>query len=126
MKTKAELRQHYRQLRQQLSDAELQQRSLQVAEQFFGHISLQQIRTLHSYLPIGRQRELDPAPILDRLRKEYPHIRLVLSRTLWQQRQLEHVYWDRALQLQENQWGIPEPVAGQACPVEKIDAVLVP
>ncbi len=126
MKTKAALRQHYRQLRQQLTDEELQQRSQQVAKQFFSYIPINRIRILHSYLPISSQRELDPAPILNKLRLDYPHIRLVISRTLWQERQLEHVYWDTDVQLKENQWGIPEPTDGLACPVEKIDAVLVP
>lgn len=126
MKTKGELRQHYRLLRQQLSDGELQQRSQQVCRQFFSHIPLEQVRILHSYLPISTQRELDPSPILDKLRSEYPHIRLVISRTLWEQRQMEHVYWDEEVVLLENKWGIPEPVGGAVCPAEMIDAVLVP
>ena len=126
MKTKGELRQHYRLLRQQLSDRELQLRSQQVCRQFFAHIPLEQINILHTYLPISSQRELDPAPILDRLRREHPHIRLVVSRTLWTQRQMEHVFWDEGLVLQKNKWDIPEPVGGAVCPAQKIDAVLVP
>jgi 5-formyltetrahydrofolate cyclo-ligase len=126
MKTKEALRLHYRQLRQQLSDEELQQRSQQLCQQFFSHVSLEQVRTLHSYLPMSSQREPDPQPILDRLRRKYPHIRLVVSRTVWQARKMEHVYWNEELKLQQNKWGIPEPVGGAVCPVEKIDAVLVP
>ena len=126
MKTKDALRAHFRQLRQQLSDAELVERSQQVCRQFFASIPLEQVHVLHTYLPIISQRELDPMPIVSRLRREYPHIRLVVSRTLWQQRQMEHVYWDESLVLLENKWGIPEPVGGQTCPAHKIDAVLVP
>ncbi|WP_224999442.1 5-formyltetrahydrofolate cyclo-ligase [Cesiribacter sp. SM1] len=126
MKTKEALRLYYRQLRQQLSDEELHQRSLQLCRQFFSNIPLDHIHTLHSYLPMSSQREPDPQPILDILRREHPHIRLVVSRTLWQVREMEHVYWDEKLQLQQNKWGIPEPVGGEVCPVEKIDAVLVP
>ncbi|AHM61957.1 5-formyltetrahydrofolate cyclo-ligase [Flammeovirgaceae bacterium 311] len=126
MKTKEALRQHYRQLRQQLPDEELQQLSRQLCRQFFSHIPLEQVHTLHSYLPMSSQREPDPLPILDRLRREYPHIRLVVSRTRWKEREMEHVYLEQGLELQENKWGIPEPVGGAVCPVEKIDAVLVP
>ena len=126
MKTKGELRQQYRLLRQQLTDEELALRSQQVANQFFSHIPLEQVNTLHTYLPIGRRRELDPAPILEKLRREYSHIRLVVSRTLWEQREMEHVYWDEDVVLQHNQLDIPEPVGGELCPIEKIDAVLVP
>jgi 5-formyltetrahydrofolate cyclo-ligase len=126
MKTKEALRKHYRQLRRDLSDEELQTRSQQVCRQFFSSIPLDQVHVLHTYLPISSQRELDPAPILNRLRRDYPHIRLVISRTLWQERQMEHVYWDKGVLLQENRWGIPEPVAGELCPASRIDAVLVP
>lgn len=126
MKTKEALRQHYRQLRQELSDEDLQLRSKQVCRQFFSSIPLEKVHTLHSYMPINSQRELDPMLILARLRLEYQHIRLVVSRTLWQQRQMEHVYLDKEVQLQQNKWGIPEPVGGESCPAHMIDAVLVP
>jgi 5-formyltetrahydrofolate cyclo-ligase len=126
METKGELRQHYRLLRQQLSPAELESRSQAVARRFFDSLPLDQISVLHTYLPIDRHRELSPWPIITRLRQEYPHIRLVLSRTLWEQRQMEHVFWDEGLVVQENEWGIPEPVEGVICEAEQIDAVLVP
>lgn len=126
MKTKEALRKHYRQLREQLSNVELLQRSKQVSIHFFNHIPLEQVRVLHTYLPMSSQRELDPLPIIGKLRREYPHIKLVVSRALWQQRQMEHVYWEKEVKLQESKWGIPEPMGGQTCPAEKIDAVLVP
>lgn len=126
MKTKDELREHYRQLRQQLAEVELQRRSEQVCRYFFELMPLEHIGVLHTYMPILAQRELDPSPILKKLRQDYPHIRLVVSRTLWEQRQMEHVFWEKDVVLQENKWGIPEPLNGQACPAENIDAVLVP
>lgn len=126
MKTKGELRQHVRQLRQQLSQQELERRSQAVCQRFFEAIPLEQIRVLHSYLPIERHRELNPKPILEKLQQEQKHIRLVVSRTLWEQRQMEHVYFEAETEIAENQWGIPEPVGGEVCPAEKIDAVLVP
>ncbi|EMR02184.1 5-formyltetrahydrofolate cyclo-ligase [Cesiribacter andamanensis] len=126
MKTKGELRQHYRLLRQQLSSAELETRSQAVAQRFFDSLPLDQISILHTYLPIARHRELSPWPIISKIQQEYPRIRLVLSRTQWEQRQMEHVFWEEGVEVKENEWGIPEPVGGVVCSAEQIDAVLVP
>lgn len=126
MKTKGELRQHFRLLRQQLSAQERERRSTAVCERFFEAVPLEKVQVLHCYLPIERQLELDPAPILQRLRQEYPEILLVISRTLWEQRQMEHVFWDKNVRLEKNKWDIPEPVGGEICPADRIDAVLVP
>jgi 5-formyltetrahydrofolate cyclo-ligase len=40
--------------------------------------------------------------------------------------ELEHYYYEEPGQLENNIWGIPEPVKGVPTPAEKIDAVLVP
>lgn len=124
--TKAELRAHYKALRKALSDAEKEQLDQQLKEQFFRHIPLDAVSTLHLYAPIHRFREVDTLLIAQEVRKSFPEIKLVISRTIWQKRLMEHVYFSEDVKLEPNAQGIPEPVGGELCPSQKIDAVIVP
>lgn len=93
--------------------------------QFFSFLNLSFIRVLHLFLSTEEKHEVDTWTILDRLRREYPHIRVVIPK-MKDGNQLEHFYFEGMQQLKVNSWGIAEPQTGIPAEVQKIDLVIVP
>ncbi|MCW5912740.1 MAG: 5-formyltetrahydrofolate cyclo-ligase [Cyclobacteriaceae bacterium] len=123
---KAELRKFYLQKRQALSEAEYTQLNFQVYQQFFASIDLSFINVIHTFLPVTAKREPDTWLIIDRVRREFPHIRISIPRTDNRNHTLENFYFEGLHQLTTTAWGIQEPRQGTPTEPEKIDLVLVP
>jgi 5-formyltetrahydrofolate cyclo-ligase len=124
--TKQELRQFYLQKRKALSEVEYAQLNLQLYQHFFSTIDLSFINVLHTFLPITSKKEPDTWPIIDRIRREFPHIRISIPRVNAKTGELENFYFEGLHQLITNEWGIQEPKQGIPTETEKIDLVLVP
>jgi 5-formyltetrahydrofolate cyclo-ligase len=124
--TKQELRKIYLQKRKELSEAEYLARNHRVTEVFFSSVDLSFINVLHTFLPVVEKREPDTWLIIDRIRREFPHVRLSIPRVNIETDQLENFYFEGLHQLKKNNWGILEPTQGIPTPPEKIDLVLVP
>lgn len=123
---KAELRKIYLQKRQALSEAEYAQLNFQLYQQFFANIDLSFIKVIHTFLPVASKHEPDTWLIIDRLRREFPHIRISIPKTDTRQNTLENFYFEGLHQLVTTAWGIQEPRHGIPTETEKIDLVLVP
>lgn len=123
--TKAEVRKVFLQRRMGLSEAECLQLSHQLCENFFASVELSFVRVLHTFLPLEKNKEPNTWLILDRLRREFPHIRISLPRVT-QAGGLENFFYEGIHQLQKNSWGILEPKQGVPTEPERIDMVLVP
>lgn len=123
--TKAELRKLYLQKRQNLGEVNYQQSNLALYHAFFSSIDLSFIKTVHLFLPIREKHEPDTWMIIDRIRREFPHIRISLPKTN-AAGGMENIYFEGLHQLEKNKWGIEEPRHGVPTPAEKIDLVLVP
>lgn len=100
------------------------EKSRSLCDHFFTGFDLNFIRTIHLFLPLTARREPDLWPLIDRLRREFPHIRLSVPRIKGEE--LESIYFEGLHQLEKNSFGIQEPKKGSETPVEKIDMVLVP
>ncbi len=124
--TKQELRKIYLKKRQALSEAEYSQLSFQLYQNFFANIELSFIKVLHTFLPITSKKEPDTWLIIDRIRREYPHIRISIPKVNNRTEELENFYFEGLHQLATNEWGIQEPKQGIPTEPEKIDMVLVP
>lgn len=124
--TKQELRKLYLQKRQALSEAEYAQLNFQLYQNFFATIDLSFAKVLHTFLPITSKREVDTWLIIDRIRREYPHIRISIPKVNGKTGELENFYFEGLHQLVTNEWGIQEPKQGIPAEPEKIDLVLVP
>ncbi|MEK6780227.1 MAG: 5-formyltetrahydrofolate cyclo-ligase [Bacteroidota bacterium] len=122
--TKSELRKLYSQRRFSLDEAECLRFSSQICDQFFIHIDLSFINIMHAYLPIEKNKEPNTWLILDRIKKEFPKIRMSLPRV--RNNSLENLFLEGAHQLEKNKWDIPEPKQGIPTPSAKIDLVIVP
>ncbi|MBL7857312.1 MAG: 5-formyltetrahydrofolate cyclo-ligase [Cyclobacteriaceae bacterium] len=124
--TKEALRKIYLHKRLALSEVEYIQLSQQLCDLFFASIDLSFIRVLHIFLPIEKKKEPNTWLIIDRIRREFPHIRLSISRVHNQTGILENFYFEGLHQLQKSKWDIWEPKQGIPTESEKIDMVLVP
>lgn len=123
--TKKDLRKQFLEKRKALSDSECARLNLGLYSAFFASVDLSFVHVLHTYLPIPGNQEPDTWQILDRVRREFPHIRVSLPR-VGKGDNLENIFFEGPQQLKTSDWGIPEPKQGVPTPVEEIDLVIVP
>ncbi|HYG03682.1 MAG TPA: 5-formyltetrahydrofolate cyclo-ligase [Chryseosolibacter sp.] len=124
--TKAEARKQYLQKRNSLTEGEFAQLSRNLSDVFFSSLDLSFVNVLHTFLPIHKNNEPDTWMIIDRARREYPHIRIAVPKINPDNASLDNFYFEGWHQLEKNTWGIPEPKQGVPVPAEKIDMILVP
>jgi 5-formyltetrahydrofolate cyclo-ligase len=123
--TKKEARSVFLQKRNALSEGELFEFNQKIYFHFFAHLDLSFVKVVHLFLSIESKKEPDTWGILDRLRREFPHIRLAIPK-MREDGVLEHYFFEGMQQLKVNAWGIAEPLQGIPVEVKKIDLVLVP
>ncbi|MFD3001289.1 5-formyltetrahydrofolate cyclo-ligase [Pontibacter toksunensis] len=123
---KAELRRQMLQRRRELPDEEVQLRSQRIAELFFKHFPLKPGQTVHVFLPIIKNKEINTWPIIQQLRLEHPEVRVAVPVTDVVQHVLTHYELTEEAVLIENAWGIPEPQDAQIIHAKEVDVVLLP
>ncbi len=123
---KVELRASYIQKRAALSESQYLKASSQIANHFFISTDLSSTNVVHTFLPIEEKKEVDTWLIIDRVKREFPHIKFAIPKVNNQLDELEHFFFDGPSQLEENSWGIPEPKSGTAIAPKNIDLVLIP
>ncbi|MFM9076236.1 MAG: 5-formyltetrahydrofolate cyclo-ligase [Bacteroidota bacterium] len=122
--TKAEFRTAALEARTQMAPAEYLERSRLLTEQFFSATDLSFNGTVQTFLPMTERREPDLWPLIDRIRREFPQVTIVVPRM--QGETLQHFRFEGLHQLKENKYGILEPTGGTELPVARFDLVLVP
>ncbi|PVY44172.1 5-formyltetrahydrofolate cyclo-ligase [Pontibacter virosus] len=123
---KAELRKTMLQRRRALSVDVVAVRSQCIADLFFQHFPLQAGQTVHVFLPILKNKEVNTWAIIERLRLEYPEVRVVVPVTDAAQNVLTHHHLTEESVLIENAWGIPEPKDALIVHANEVDLVLIP
>lgn len=121
--TKAELRSKYKKLRLQLSEQEVEEKSMAVANQLL-QLDIWKYKYYHVFLPIKKQNEVDTEFLLHILQGKDKHV--VISKSNFSDTSMEHFLLTDQTKIITNEWGIPEPVDGIPIAVEKIDVVFVP
>ncbi len=124
--TKAELRKFFLNERLSLTDAELNQYNREICENFFSQLNLQDVKVLHSFIPMENTKEPDTWKIINRVKSEFPTIRISIPKINVQTIEIENFFFEGPQQLKTNAWGIPEPEYGTPTKSEEIDMVLVP
>ena len=124
--TKSELRKVYLEKRKEITEAAYLQFNHAISERFFSLVDLSFVKVVHSFLPITANKEFDTWLIIDRIRREFPHIRLSIPRINKKTDLLENFYFEGLHQLESNSWGIQQPKQGDPIKNEKIDLVIVP
>ena len=123
--TKKEARKEFLQKRLALTEGEKFALNQQLYNHFFAHFDLSFIKIFHLFLSIENKNEPDTWSLLDRIRREFPRVRVVLSR-MNAEGTLSHLFFEGLHQLKINNWGIAEPQQGVPAEEKTIDAVLVP
>ncbi|MFT4031143.1 MAG: 5-formyltetrahydrofolate cyclo-ligase, partial [Siphonobacter sp.] len=125
---KAEVRNGYKGRRKQLTEEDIRIKSLALGEQLLATGFIRDGMFIHVFLPIRKQREVDNWLVIHRIKESYPHVHIVISRSLPETFELNHYELTSSTQMEENQWGIPEPVDTPERRIldEAIDLVLIP
>lgn len=123
--TKQEIRNHYLNLRQRLTDSEYNKLNQDLTSIFFSTIDLSSIKTLHIFLPIISKKEPNTWLIIDRLKKDFSSIQISVPK-MKDDNTLISYYFEGRDQIRDNRWSIPEPQSGEITLANKIDLVTVP
>jgi 5-formyltetrahydrofolate cyclo-ligase len=121
--TKKELRSKYKQLRNLLSNNNIEKMSLEIANQLV-KMAVWEQKYFHVFLPIVENKEVDTEYLLHILSGKDKEV--VVSKSDFETRQMTHYLLTDATKFRKNNYNIPEPVDGLEVPVAKIDVVFVP
>lgn len=126
MALKKQLREQYLASRRSLTETQVTEASAQIAAQFFQHFPPQAGQTIHTFLPIRRNREVDTWLIIESIRANYSEVQVAVSVSNPLDRTMTHFLLEDDTEIVPNSWGIPEPVSALLLPESEISMVLVP
>jgi 5-formyltetrahydrofolate cyclo-ligase len=120
---KTELRTQYKAFRKNLSEVEIEEKSLAIAN---GVLALDIWNTtyFHVFLPIEEQKEVNTEFLLHLLSGKDKEI--VISKSDFTTRKMTHFLLTDNTKIKKNEYNIPEPVDGIEVPSSKIQVVFVP
>lgn len=120
---KKELRQKYKSLRNQLSENDIEDESLAIANNVL-KLPIWDKNYFHIFLSILEQKEVNTECILHLLAGKDKEI--IVSKSDFQSKEMTHFLLTDNTKIKKNQYNIPEPVDGIEVPTHKIDVVFVP
>ncbi|MFV8335724.1 5-formyltetrahydrofolate cyclo-ligase [Flavobacterium sp. RSP29] len=123
MKNKKQLRLKSKNLRNSLSENEIEKMSLAVANKILT-LPIWEKTYFHIFLPITEQKEVNTEFILHLLSGKDKEI--IISKADFATRNMTHFLLTDNTKIKKNQYNIPEPVDGIEVPSHKIDVVFVP
>lgn len=123
---KAALRKYYLAKRNQLDEKQLILLNEKIRDQFLLYFDDLQVNVVHTFLPIARKKEIDTRSILEAMKTKMPALKVVISKSDMQSREMISYLFDENTLLETNKWGIPEPVDAHEVDDLDIDLVLVP
>ena len=119
---KATLRNIYKSKREEISNNDLKDRSNKINELIQNNISLTD-KTISIFLPISKQNEIDTFKLLKNLSKEN---KIGISKSNFESYTMKHYVFENENLLQENKFGIPEPIKGVEIDPKEFDVVFIP
>ena len=120
---KKELRPIYKALRKELSEIEIEEKSLAIANALL-LLPIWDKTYFHIFLPIIEHKEVDTEFILHLLSGKDKEI--LISKSDFESRNMTHYLLTDNTRIKKNEYNIPEPVDGIEVPSKKIDVVFVP
>ena len=123
MSTKEELGPKYKALRKLLSENDIEEMSLAVANKTLT-LPIWEKTYFHIFLPITEHHEVNTEFILHLLSGKDKEI--IVSKADFSTRNMTHFLLTDNTKIKKNEYGIPEPVDGIEVPSTKIDVVFVP
>ena len=120
---KKELRSKYKSLRASLSENEIEEMSLAIANKLLA-LPIWEKTYFHIFLPIIEQKEVNTEVILHLLAGKDKEI--IVSKSDFESRKMTHFLLTDATKIKINDYNIPEPIDGIEIPTSKIEVVFVP
>jgi 5-formyltetrahydrofolate cyclo-ligase len=120
---KKELRAKYKALRNQLSENDVEELSLAIANKVLT-LPIWEKTYYHIFLPITVHKEINTEFILHLLSGKDKEI--IISKSDFETREMTHFLLTDNTKIKKNQYNIPEPIDGLEVPTSKIDVVFVP
>lgn len=121
--TKSEIRTTYKALRNNLSEEEIEDLSLQIANQLL-QMDIWNFGFYHIFLTIQEHKEVNTDYILSILSGKDKNI--VISKSDFSKRDMSNFLLTDSTKIEKNKWNIPEPVDGISIEVDQIDVIFVP
>ena len=124
--SKQDIRKEFLKKRKALTEIEVDAFSKQIHDWFFRSIPVHAYATIHTFLPIKRNNEIDTYLIINTLQKHFA-TDIVISRS-HEDSTMSHYLLTKDTLFEENRWGISEPssVGSLHSSVLNIDLVLIP
>jgi 5-formyltetrahydrofolate cyclo-ligase len=124
--SKQDLRKEYLQKRKSLTETEVEDFSRKIHDWFFRSIPVHTYATIHTFLPIKRNNEINTYLIINTLQKDFT-TDIVIPRS-YEDGTMSHYLLTKDTVFEENKWEIsePSPVGGLQSSVFSIDLVLIP
>lgn len=120
---KKELRKKYKELRSTLSFDEIEDLSLQIANQAL-KLPVWNYENYHVFLSIHEHKEVQTDYLLHILNGKDKNV--IVSRSDFETRTMNHVLLTDNVTIKKNEWNIPEPQNGFSVADNQIDVVFVP
>jgi 5-formyltetrahydrofolate cyclo-ligase len=120
---KKDLRQKYKALRSQISEQDLEEMSLAIANNVLT-LPIWDKNYFHIFLSITEHKEVNTEFILHLLSGKDKEI--ILSKSDFETREMTHFLLTDNTKIKKNEYNIPEPIDGLEVPIHKIDVVFVP
>ena len=121
---KKQLRKEILRRRKLLSQDLVNRLSLSIQKHFIDWLQGQKVSTIHSFLPIERNREVNTWPLIEALEKADK--RVILTQTNFDTETMDHFLYESHVKFVEDQFKIPTPVNAQPADSKTVDVVLVP
>lgn len=121
---KTQLRKEILRRRKLLSRERVNELSIAIQEQFLQWVQERGVFTIHSFLPIERNREVNTWPLIEAL--DEMGKRVILTRTNFDTGTMDHFLYDHYLNFEEDQFKIPTPVNARSADMKTVQVVLVP
>lgn len=121
--TKKELRKKYKNLRAALSFDEVEELSLQIANQSL-KLPIWNYENYHMFLSIQEHKEVQTDYLMHVLNGKDKNV--IISRSDFETRTMNHVLLTDNVTIKKNEWNIPEPQNGFAIKEDAIEVVFIP
>ena len=112
--------------RKQFNPEEVNALSAKICARYFEGFAPVTPQVIHIFLPILKNCEINTWLIIKKIWQDFPACSVVAPVTNFQTQELEHYEIKPETRIEENHWGIPEPVNAQRVFEAEIDTVLMP
>lgn len=121
--TKQELRKKYKSLRLQLNNNDIENQSLDIANQLL-QLNIWHKNNYHIFLPIEEQKEVNTEYLLNILSGKDKNI--IISKSNFEDFSMVHFLLTDSTKLKKNKYNIPEPTNGIQISSNQIEVIFIP